>query len=130
MTCSSRTVVDAGGGWLIFTLPPAELAVHPSEASRHAIYLVGDDLNATVAALEATGVRPAGPITEQAWSRLTTVALPDASEIALYEATHPGPARRSSGASRHPDTEGSGAPLAWTPLPMSNGSREAVRSLA
>ena len=52
---------------------------------------MGDDLNATVAALEAKGVRPTGPITEQAWSRLTAVALPDASEIALYEATHPRP---------------------------------------
>jgi len=117
VTCSLRTCVDAGGGWLIFALPPAELAVHPSEASRHAIYLVGDDLNATGAALEAKGVRPAGPITEQAGSRLTAGALPDASEIALYAATHPGQARRSNGASRHPRHGGERGATGMDPAP-------------
>lgn len=57
--------VDAGDGWLIFALPPAELAVHPAEESRHEIYLLGDDLDATAAALQAKGVRMAQPITEQ-----------------------------------------------------------------
>ena len=83
--------VDAGGGWLIFALPPAELAVHPAEASRHEIYLLCDDLDATVAALAAKGVRLAQPITEQAWGRLTAIALPDGAEIALYQPTHPRP---------------------------------------
>ncbi len=76
--------VDAGDGWLIFALPPAELAVHPAEASHHAIYLLCDDLDATVAALQAKGVRLSEPITEQAWGRLAAIALPDGSEIALY----------------------------------------------
>jgi catechol 2,3-dioxygenase-like lactoylglutathione lyase family enzyme len=83
--------VDAGDGWLIFALPPAELAVHPAEASRHEIYLLCNDLDATVAALEANGVPLAEPITEQAWGRLTAIALPDGSEIALYQPTHPRP---------------------------------------
>jgi catechol 2,3-dioxygenase-like lactoylglutathione lyase family enzyme len=83
--------VDAGDGWLIFALPPAELAVHPAEASRHAIHLLCDDLDATVATLEAKGVRLSGPISEQAWGRLTAIALPDGSEIALYQPTHPRP---------------------------------------
>ena len=83
--------VDAGDGWLIFALPPAELAVHPAEASRHEIYLLCDDLDATVAALEAKGVRLAQPITEQTWGRLTAIALPDGSELGLYQPTHPRP---------------------------------------
>jgi catechol 2,3-dioxygenase-like lactoylglutathione lyase family enzyme len=83
--------VDAGDDWLIFALPPAELAVHPGESSRHEIYLLCDDLDATVAELGAKGVRLAGPITEQAWGRLTAIALPDGSEIALYQPTHPRP---------------------------------------
>ena len=83
--------VDAGDGWLIFALPPAELAVHPAEASRHEIYLLCDDLEAMVAALEAKGIRLAQPITAQAWGRLTAIALPDASEIGLYQPSHPRP---------------------------------------
>jgi len=83
--------VDAGGGWLIFALPPAELAVHPAEASRHEIYLVCDDLDVTVAMLEAKGVRLAQPITEQSWGRVTAFALPDGSEMGLYQPTHPRP---------------------------------------
>jgi catechol 2,3-dioxygenase-like lactoylglutathione lyase family enzyme len=83
--------VDAGDGWLIFALPPAELAVHPAEASRHEIYLLCDDLDATVGALEAKGVRLAQPITEQAWGRLTAITLPDGSGIGLYQPSHPRP---------------------------------------
>ena len=83
--------VDAGDGWLIFALPPTELAVHPAEASRHEIYLLCDDLDTTVAALEAKGVRLAQPITEQSWGRLTAIALPDGSEIGIYQPTHPRP---------------------------------------
>ena len=83
--------VDAGDGWLIFALPPAELAVHPADTQRHEIYLLCDNLDATVAALEAKGVRLAQPITEQTWGRLTAIALPDGSEIGLYQPTHPRP---------------------------------------
>jgi catechol 2,3-dioxygenase-like lactoylglutathione lyase family enzyme len=83
--------VDAGEGWLIFAVPPAELAVHPAETSRHEIFLLCDDLDATVAALETKGVRLAQPITEQTWGRLTAIALPDGSEIGLYQPTHPRP---------------------------------------
>jgi predicted enzyme related to lactoylglutathione lyase len=83
--------VDGGEGWLVFALPPAELAVHPSEASRHEIYLLCDDLDATVAALAAKGVGLTQPITEQAWGRVTAVVLPDGSEIGLYQPAHPRP---------------------------------------
>jgi catechol 2,3-dioxygenase-like lactoylglutathione lyase family enzyme len=83
--------VDAGDGWLIFALPPAELAVHPAETSRHEVYLLCDDLDVTVAMLEAKGVRLAQPIIEQSWGRVTALALPDGSEIGLYQSTHPRP---------------------------------------
>jgi predicted enzyme related to lactoylglutathione lyase len=83
--------VDAGDGWLVFGLPPAELAVHPADATRHEIYLMCDDLDATVAALAAKGVPLVRPITTQRWGRLTAIALPDGSELALYQPTHPRP---------------------------------------
>lgn len=91
--------VDAGGGWPIFTLPPAELAVHPEDRPRHELYLMCDDLEATVAVLADKGVRVAAPITEQAWGRLTALALPDGSEIGLYEPRHARPARQPASAS-------------------------------
>jgi predicted enzyme related to lactoylglutathione lyase len=83
--------VDAGDGWLIFALPPAELAVHPDDHFRQEMYLICDDLEATVAALEAKGVRLSRPISEQRWGRLTTIALPGGAEIALYQPTHSRP---------------------------------------
>ncbi len=83
--------VDAGGGWPIFALPPAELAVHPADAPRHEIYLLCDDVDATVAALAARGVSLAGPVTEQTWGRVASVALGDGSVIALYQPSHPRP---------------------------------------
>jgi predicted enzyme related to lactoylglutathione lyase len=85
--------VDAGEGWLIFALPPAELAVHPASESRQELYLLCEDLDATVAALEAKGVGLARPIREVAWGRLTAIILPGGTEIALYQPTHPRPVR-------------------------------------
>jgi uncharacterized glyoxalase superfamily protein PhnB len=83
--------VDAGDGWLVFALPPAELAVHPAEAARHEIYLMCDDLDATIAALAAKGVEMARPIADQSWGRVTAIALPGGSELALYQPKHARP---------------------------------------
>jgi catechol 2,3-dioxygenase-like lactoylglutathione lyase family enzyme len=83
--------VDAGGGWLIFRSPPAELAVHPTEPSdsgRHALYLVCDDIDATVADLAAKGVT-CSEVTDEGWGLLTSVRVPGAGTIGLYEAKHP-----------------------------------------
>jgi predicted enzyme related to lactoylglutathione lyase len=80
--------VDAGGGWLIFALPPAELAVHPAEQPSHAIYLMTDDLDATIAQLAERGVGLARPITMQDWGRVTAIALPGGTELPLYEPSH------------------------------------------
>jgi catechol 2,3-dioxygenase-like lactoylglutathione lyase family enzyme len=81
--------VDAGGGWLVFRLPPAEVAVHPAEASGAAeLYLVCDDVEATVAELTGRGVRFEGAITDQGWGRLTAIRLPGGGTVGLYQARH------------------------------------------
>ncbi len=83
--------VDAGEGWPIFALPPAELAIHPADEHRQELYLMTDDLDATVEALQAKDIALARPISEQAWGRLTAIALPGGTELALYEPAHPSP---------------------------------------
>jgi hypothetical protein len=91
--------VDAGGGWLILGLPPAELGVHPGDGSfsqKHAdhsmlgvlLYLMCDDLPATMSELAAKGVNCSG-IVEAEWGRTTTVPLPSGGVIGLYQPLHP-----------------------------------------
>ncbi len=83
--------VDAGDGWLIFALPPGELAVHPGpEPGRHELFFMCDDIEATVAELRGRGVEPA-PISDEGWGLLTRFAVPGAGEIGLYEPRHPSP---------------------------------------
>ena len=82
--------VDAGGGWLIFRLPPSEVAVHPAEDSGAAeLYLVCDDVDETVADLGGRGVVFEGPASDQGWGRLVTIRLPGGGKLGLYEARHP-----------------------------------------
>jgi len=82
--------VDAGGGWLIFKLPPAELAVHPSHGpTGHELYFMCDDLEATVSDLRAKGVGFNQEITEERWGRLTRFRLPGGGEVGMYEPRHP-----------------------------------------
>jgi catechol 2,3-dioxygenase-like lactoylglutathione lyase family enzyme len=91
--------VDAGGGWLIFALPPAEVAVHPSDgefSQRHAghnllgalTYLMCDDLRATMKWLEAKDVACTA-VEEARWGIKTTIRLPSGGELGLYQPTHP-----------------------------------------
>ena len=82
--------VDAGGGWLITQLPPAEVAVHPAGSSGAVeLHLVCDDVERTVAELTARGVPAEGGISEQSWGRITTIPLPGGGRVGLYEARHP-----------------------------------------
>lgn len=82
--------VDAGHGWLIFALPPAEVAAHPTDgAGHHELYLMCDDIHATVAELEAKGVEFSRPIAEERWGLVTAIALPGGSDLGLYEPKHP-----------------------------------------
>ena len=84
--------VDAGGGWLIFALPPAELAVHPADGdARHELYLMCDDIHATLAELRAKGVEVARDVSDQGWGLLAAIRLPDGGELPIYEPRHPSP---------------------------------------
>jgi catechol 2,3-dioxygenase-like lactoylglutathione lyase family enzyme len=84
--------VDAGGGWLIFALPPAELAIHPAdEAGGHELYLMTDDLEATVAQLRERGVAIASEPSDQGWGVLASVEVPGFGPLGLYEPRHPVP---------------------------------------
>ena len=82
--------VDAGHGWLIFGLPPAELAVHPIEESEHhELYLMCDDVHAAVADLKSKGVEFTRPVTDQGWGLLTRLRIPGGGEMGLYQPKHP-----------------------------------------
>jgi catechol 2,3-dioxygenase-like lactoylglutathione lyase family enzyme len=82
--------VDAGGGWLIFALPPAELAAHPADGDgRHEMYLMCDDIEATVAELKAKGVEFTSPVKDEGWGLLTSLVVPGGGEMGLYEPRHP-----------------------------------------
>jgi catechol 2,3-dioxygenase-like lactoylglutathione lyase family enzyme len=85
---------DAGGGWLIFALPPAELAVHPADSqTRHELYLMCDDIQATLAELRGKGVEVAQDVSDQRWGLLAAIRLPDGSELGIYQPRHPLPPR-------------------------------------
>lgn len=82
--------VDAGGGWLIFKLPPAELATHPADGEgSHELMFMCDDVEATVKELTERGVEVTQPVTDQPWGRLTRFRLPGGGEVGLYEPRHP-----------------------------------------
>lgn len=81
---------DAGGGWLVFAVPPAEVAVHPTAGEQdHQLYLMCDDLDVTVAELAAKGVEFGAPVSEQRWGRVTSIRLPGGGEVGLYQPRHP-----------------------------------------
>jgi hypothetical protein len=83
--------VDAGNGWLIFLLPPAEAAVHPADGDeRHELYFMCDDLKAEILALAEKGVQ-CSQVREARWGVITKVRLPGGGEIGLYEPNHPSP---------------------------------------
>ena len=86
--------VDAGHGWLIFALPPAEVAFHPGTESRHELYLMCDDLEATMADLNRKGVNFKGPIDDLRWGRLAQLDLPGGGTLGIYQAKHPVPPQR------------------------------------
>ena len=81
--------VDAGHGWLIFALPPAEVAVHPTEENdRHELYFMCDDLKAEISALGTKGVR-CSEVQEARWGSITKIRLPGGGEVGLYQPKHP-----------------------------------------
>src|SRR5437868_1382752 len=82
--------VDAGHGWLIFALPPAEAAFHPAnaeEANQHELYLMCADLPATMQSLTAQGVQCA-EVQEARWGSITRIQLPGGGKLGLYQPKH------------------------------------------
>ncbi len=83
--------VDVGGGWLIFGLPPAELAVHPSDKNHvHELYLLCDDVDAFAAEMQRRGL-PCAPVRDQGWGRLTEITLPGGGALGVYQPRHARP---------------------------------------
>ena len=83
--------VDVGHGWLIFGLPPSELAVHPGDENNvHQFYLMCDDVEAFIVEMKAKGV-VCGEIEQQPWGRLTEVTLPGGGLIGVYQPLHERP---------------------------------------
>lgn len=82
--------VDDGfdGGWLIFKLPPAELAVHPADKPAHEISFMCDDLAGTMTELEAKGVEFQGDPMDETWGHAIPMVLPGGVEVLLYEPKH------------------------------------------
>ena len=83
--------VDAGHGWLIFAMPPAEVGVHPTDGDGvHELYLLCDDLDETMAELTAKGVEFTGGVHDLDFGRTATIKLPaDGGTLGIYQAKHP-----------------------------------------
>jgi catechol 2,3-dioxygenase-like lactoylglutathione lyase family enzyme len=88
--------VDAGEGWLIFALPPGELALHPGPGwgravGQHELFLMCHDIERTVGELEEKGVEFVAPVTDEGYGLVTRFRIPGGGEIGLYQPTHPSP---------------------------------------
>ncbi len=84
--------VDAGEGWLIFTLPPGEIAAHPAgpgDAGKHELYLMCDDIHATLAELKQKGAKGIGKVHDRGWGFLSEIDVPGAGKLGIYQPRHP-----------------------------------------
>jgi hypothetical protein len=88
--------VDVGGGWLIFGLPPSEVAVHPGKNDSHELYLMTDDVKAFVAAMKKRKIAT-GPVQNQGWGLLTQVTLPGGGKLGVYQPRHARPEQATVG---------------------------------
>jgi hypothetical protein len=94
------THVDVGGGWLIFGLPPAEVAIHPAEENNvHEFYFMCRDIDAFVAEMKKHGIE-CDPVESQDWGHVTQITLPGGGNLGVYQPRHPRPAQM--GAERPP----------------------------
>lgn len=88
--------VDAGDGWLIFGLPPAEVAVHPSSKNNvHEFYFMCSDIQALTAAMQKRGIK-CDPVQDQGWGLLTQVTLPGGGKLGIYQPRHARPKSMSA----------------------------------
>jgi len=80
--------IDAGDGWLIFALPPAELGIHPADDEEsHEIYLICDDIEKTTSELKAKGVQ-CSEIHNAGWGKVTSIILPSGGKLGMYQPRH------------------------------------------
>jgi hypothetical protein len=94
--------VDAGEGWLIFGLPPSEVAIHPSNSNDvHEFYLMCDDVTALVGKMTAKSI-PCGPIQNAGWGLLTQVTLPGGGKLGIYEPRHARPKAKAAAPASNP----------------------------
>jgi hypothetical protein len=88
--------VDSGGGWLIFGLPPSEVAVHPSDLNDvHELYLLCDDVTAFIAQMVEQGI-DCSPPRQESWGLITALTLPGGGKLGVYQPRHPRPWQASS----------------------------------
>jgi hypothetical protein len=84
--------IDSGGGWLIFAMPPAEVGVHPTDGEPFIeLYLMCDDMEATMAELTAKGVEFTEPVTDQGFGLVTRLKIADNETLGIYQPKHPSP---------------------------------------
>lgn len=81
---------DAGGGWLIFALPPAEIAFHPSDEPMHQLYLMCDDVDDFIAKMKKHDLK-CSTIEEQRWGSVTYLTLPSGASLGVYQPKHASP---------------------------------------
>jgi hypothetical protein len=107
--------IDSGGGWLIFGLPPSEVAVHPSSQNDvHEFYLICDDVEAFVAQMKQQGVE-CSPIQEQRWGHLVQITLPGGGKLGVYQALHARPDAAPAKAKAKPKAKAKAATKAKAP---------------
>jgi hypothetical protein len=112
--------VDVGGGWLIFGLPPAEVAVHPSDKNDvHELYLMCDDIETFIAHMKEHGII-CGPIQDQGWGLLTQLTLPGGGKLGVYEPRHARPEQQiPAKATKKPVRTAAKRAAKKTPVPAS-----------
>jgi hypothetical protein len=82
--------VDVGHGWLIFGLPPAEVAVHPASTASHELYLMCDDIESFVSQMKTRGLA-CEPVRDQRWGLLASLTLPSGGKLGVYQPRHARP---------------------------------------
>jgi hypothetical protein len=120
--------VDVGGGWLIFALPPAEVAIHPADRdSVHEFYLMCEDVNALTASLMARGIT-CGPVEDQGWGLLTSITLPGGGKLGAYQPRHPRPAPKAASAKKGAPKKKAAKKSASKPAAARKASKRAAKN--
>ena len=97
--------VDASEGWLIFALPPAEIAIHPTHTDHGPeLYFMCDDIQGTLQELESAGAKIVKPVSDQGWGLLSEVRIPGAITLCIYEPRHPIAAGLKAGTRRRAES--------------------------